>query len=182
MKKDKNQIIETRTYHKYTFEKLSHQMVSWCSRLSHVSHTHGVLSSSLSETILFDLLFCFSLEQLHERGCLWQQTLSHGRLCHIAISHTTTTTRHVIVHEQRNKEEGERVSEGKGVAHLCSFLKSHKTTQNVLRLETIARLSQHLFGNCVDGTLPGYTLTEAHKFDCELKNTLSLQPCAHCDE
>ena len=28
-------------------------MVSWCSRLSHVSHTHGVLSSSLSETILF---------------------------------------------------------------------------------------------------------------------------------
>ena len=96
-------------------------------------------------------------------------------------SYTTITTHHVIVHEQRNKEEGERVSERKGVAHLSGFLKSHKTTQNVLRLETIARLSQHLFGNCVDGTLPGCTLTEAHKYDCELKNTLSLYSCVRCD-
>ena len=36
-------------------------MVSWCSRLSHVSHTHGVLSSSLSETILFPLFLSSSL-------------------------------------------------------------------------------------------------------------------------
>ena len=47
------------------------EMVSWCSRLSHVSHTHGVLSSSLSETILFPLFsfmflfFCSSCSFTH---------------------------------------------------------------------------------------------------------------------
>ena len=38
---------------------LKKKMVSWCSRLSHVSHTHGVLSSSLSETILFAFFLLF---------------------------------------------------------------------------------------------------------------------------
>ena len=60
-------------------------MVSWCSRLSHVSHTHGVLSSSLSETILFPFFFLWFLLFLFSS---FSCTLTHMH------AHTNKTKKH----------------------------------------------------------------------------------------